>query len=169
VAEELGVRYVLEGRVRKAGDKIRITAQLIDALNGHHLWSKRYDRNLSDIFAIQDEITKNIITAMQVKLTAGEQARTAAKGTNNLEAYLLVLKASDFIQRQNIENNARARQLAKEAINLDPEYAVAYWVLADTHLFDFWTDPSKPQEKSLAEATKLLEKAINLDITQCKI
>ena len=80
VAEELGVRYVLEGSVRKAGDKMRITAQLVDALNGHHLWSKRYDRNLEDIFAVQDEITKEIITAMQVKLTEGEQARAAARG-----------------------------------------------------------------------------------------
>jgi TolB-like protein len=81
VAEELGVRYVLEGSVRKAGDKIRVTAQLIDALSGKHLWAKRYERNLSDIFAVQDEITKEIIMAMQVKLTEGEQVRAAAKGT----------------------------------------------------------------------------------------
>ena len=94
VAEELGVRYVLEGSVRKAGDKIRISAQLIDALNGHHLWAKRYDRNLSDIFAVQDEITKEIITAMQVKLTEGEDIRAAAKGTNNLEAYLKCVQAA---------------------------------------------------------------------------
>ncbi|MFA9615107.1 MAG: adenylate/guanylate cyclase domain-containing protein, partial [Deltaproteobacteria bacterium] len=80
VSEELGVQYVLEGSVRKAGDEIRITAQLIDALNGHHLWAERYDRNLDDIFAVQDEITKKIISAMQVKLTEGEQARAAAKG-----------------------------------------------------------------------------------------
>jgi TolB-like protein/class 3 adenylate cyclase len=79
VAEELGVRYVLEGSVRKAGDKIRISAQLIDALNGHHLWAKRYDRNLSDIFAVQDEITKEIITAMQVKLTDGGGHKSCCK------------------------------------------------------------------------------------------
>ena len=97
VAEELGVRYVLEGSVRKAGDKVRITAQLIDALNGHHLWAKRYDRNLSDIFAVQDEITKKIITAMQVKLTEGEQVRAAARGTNNLEAYLKCLQANEYV------------------------------------------------------------------------
>jgi TolB-like protein len=75
VAEELGVRYVIEGSVKKAGDKIRITAQLIDTLKGHHLWADQYDRNLDDIFAVQDEITKKIITAMQVKLTKGEQIR----------------------------------------------------------------------------------------------
>jgi len=87
VSEELGVRYVLEGSVKKSGDKIRITAQLVDALNGHHLWAKRYDRNLDDIFAVQDEITKKIITAMQVKLTEGEQARAAARGTDNRLCY----------------------------------------------------------------------------------
>jgi adenylate cyclase len=128
VAEELGVRYVLEGSVRKAGDKVRITAQLIDALKGHHLWSERYDRNLKDIFAVQDEITKKIITAMQVKLTEGEQARTVAKGTNNLEAYLKCLQANEYLNRANIENDALAKQLAEEAINLDPEYAWAYYI-----------------------------------------
>jgi TolB-like protein/class 3 adenylate cyclase len=99
VSEELGVRYVLEGSVKRAGDKIRITAQLIDALSGHHLWAKQYDRNLDDIFAVQDEITKKIITAMQVKLTEGEQVRAAAKGTNNLEAYLKYLQANEYLQR----------------------------------------------------------------------
>jgi adenylate cyclase len=123
VAEELGVKYVLEGSVRKAEDKVRITAQLIDAIQGHHLWSERYDRNLKDIFAVQDEITKKIITAMQVKLTEGEQARTVAKGTNSLEAYLKCLQANDYLNRTNIENNALAKRLADEAINLDPEYA----------------------------------------------
>jgi TolB-like protein len=98
VSEELGVRYVLEGSVKRAGDKIRITAQLIDALSGHHLWAKQYDRNLDDIFAVQDEITKKIITAMQVKLTEGEQVRAAAKGTNNLEAYLKYLQANEYLK-----------------------------------------------------------------------
>ena len=163
VSEELGVRYVLEGSVKKSKDKIRVTAQLIDSISGHHLWANQYERNLTDIFAIQDEITKKIITAMQVQLTGGEQARVIAKGTDNLEAYFLVLKANDFIRRINIENNAMARQLAKEAIDLDPEYSVAYLVLADTHTYDFWTDPNTPQELSLAEAKRLLQKAIDLD------
>ena len=85
VSEELGVRYVLEGSVRKEGNKVRITAQLIDAITGHHLWADRYDRDLKDIFALQDEITMKIITALQVKLTMGEQvANVLAKGTKNL-------------------------------------------------------------------------------------
>jgi TolB-like protein len=88
VAEELGVRYVLEGSVRKTGEKVRINAQLIDAQTGRHLWAEKYDRELKDILALQDEITKSIITELQVKLTEGEQARIPAKGTNNLDAFL---------------------------------------------------------------------------------
>jgi len=163
VSQELGVRYVVEGSFLKAGDKVRITAQLIDAVSGHHLWAQRYDRYLNDILAVQDKIIKNIITAMQVELTEGEQAQATAKGTNNLEAYLLVLRAIDYNQRANTENNAMARKLAKESIALDPEYAVAYKVLARAHLYDFWIEPNIPQEQILAEATGLLEKAINLD------
>ena len=106
VSEELGVRYVLEGSVRKAGDQIRITAQLIDGLAGHHIWAERYERNLKEIFAVQDDITKNIITALQVKLTEGEQIRAAAKGTNNLEAYLKNLQAMEMMRQFNRESNA---------------------------------------------------------------
>ena len=165
VAEELGIRYVLEGSVRKAGDKVRITAQLIDALNGHHLWADRYDRDLIDIFALQDDITKKIITAMQVKLTEGEQARSVAKGTNNLEAYLKCLQANEYLSRANIQSIALAKQLAKEAIALDPEYAWAYYVLAITHESDMWHGTTKSPKESLAKAMELLQKAIVLDKT----
>jgi TolB-like protein/Tfp pilus assembly protein PilF len=165
VSEELGVRYVLEGSVRKAGDKIRISAQLIDALNGHHLWAKRYDRNLSDIFAVQDEITKEIITAMQVKLTEGEEVRVAAKGTNNLEAYLKYLQVNEYIQRMNPESNALGKQLAEEAIALDPEYASAYFALGRAHILDVWLGVSKSPEQSIARAIELVQKAIVLDDT----
>jgi adenylate cyclase len=165
VSEELGVQYVLEGGVRKAGDRIRITAQLIDALNGHHLWAERYDRNIDDIFAVQDEITKKIITAMQVKLTEGEQARTAAKGTKNLEAYLKCLQANEYWNRLNIESNALAKQLTEEAIALDPEYAWAYHNLARTHMLDVWLGTSKSPKQSITKAMELLQKAIALDET----
>jgi tetratricopeptide (TPR) repeat protein len=165
VAEELGVKYVLEGSVRKGGDNIRITAQLVDALTGHHLWAERYDRNLNDIFAVQDEITKKIITAMQVKLTEGEQVRGAAKGTNNLEAYLKYLQANEYLNRANIQRNALAKQLAEEAIALDPEYAWAYYVLARTHEVDMWHGTTESPKESLAEAKQLLQKAIVLDDT----
>jgi len=165
VSEELGVRYVLEGSVRKGGDKIRITAQLIDALNGHHLWAKRYDRNLSDIFAVQDEITKEIITAMQVKLTEGEQARATAKGTDNLEAYLKCLQANELIHRVNIESNALGKQLAEEAVALDPEYAWAYYNLGRGHQLDVFLRVSKSPKQSIGKAIGLIKKAIALDAT----
>jgi adenylate cyclase len=154
VSEELGVRYVLEGSVRKAGDRVRITAQLIDALTGNHLWAEQYDRNLDDIFAVQDDITKKIITAMQVKLTEGEQARAAAKGTDNLESYLKCLQAYEYFNRLNPESNALAKQLAEEAIALDPEYAWPYYVLT-----------SKSPRQSIGKAMGLLKKALALDDT----
>ena len=163
VAEELGVRYVLEGSVKKSGDKIRVTAQLVDALNGHHLWAKRYDRNLKDIFALQDEITKKIITAMQVKLTEGEQARTAARGTDNLEAYLKCLQANEYHRRSNIESYALAEQLAEEAIALDPEYAWAYYLLGQAIQAQVFVGGSKSPKQALDESKDLLQKAIFLD------
>ena len=165
VGRELGVRYVLEGSVQKAGDKIRVTAQLVDALNGHHLWAERYDRNLSDIFAVQDEITKKIITAMQVKLTEGEEVRVAAKGTNNLEAYLKYLQANELINRLNSDSNALGKQFAEEAIALDPEYASAYFILSGAHVMDVFLGTSKSPKQSIDKAMKLSQKAIVLDDT----
>jgi TolB-like protein/Flp pilus assembly protein TadD len=163
VAEELGVRYVLEGGVQKAGDKVRITAQLIDALKGHHLWAERYDRDLKDFFALQDEITKEIMSAIQVKLTAGEHARVFAKGTSNLKAYIKVMQGNGYFYRFNKEGNLRARKLAEEAIVLDPEYATAYCLLGQTHYFAPLLGLSKSPQKSLQEAAKLLQKALAID------
>ena len=163
VSKELGVRYILEGSVRKSENKLRITAQLIDAVTGNHLWSNQYNRDLEDIFAVQDDITKKIITALQVKLTQGEQVHATAKGTNNLEAYLKCLQAREYLSRGNVERNALAKQLAKEAIALDPEYAYAYYVLSKTNQLDMWHGTTKSSEESLAEAKRLLQKAIGLD------
>ena len=159
IAEELGVRYVLEGSVRKAGDRLRITAQLIDALKGHHLWAERYDRDLKDIFVIQDDITKKIITALNVKLTGKQYLYTYAKGTDNLEAYLKIwqarsLKAPDTVLK---------RQLAKEAIALDPNYAWAYNALGWTHLTDIYYGLTKDVAKSKKTAFELGQKAQSLD------
>ena len=169
IAEEHGVRYVLEGSIRKAEDDIRITAQLIDALTGHHVWAERYDRNLNEIFAVQDDITKNIITAMQVELTEGEQARAIAKGTNNLEAYLKYLQAVEQKSQYNVESNALAKQLAREAITLDPEYAMAYRALASSYQLDVWLGTSKSPKQTLAKCEELLQKAISLDETNAEI
>jgi adenylate cyclase len=163
VSEELGVRYVLEGSVRKAEDRVRITAQLIDALRGHHLWAERYDRDFKEIFAVQDEITMKIMTALQVKLTEGEEVRMWAKGTNKLDAYLKVLEAMENALRFNKESNVRARQLAKEAIDLDPQYAWAYTILGATHMFDVWLGTSSSPKQSIAQAIELAQKAIAID------
>ncbi|NIR12775.1 MAG: adenylate/guanylate cyclase domain-containing protein, partial [Desulfobacterales bacterium] len=149
ISRELGVRYVVEGSVQREGDHIRITAQLIDAVKGNHLWSETYDRNLEDIFALQDEITLKILEALHVGLTHGEQARVWAKGTDNLEAYLKVLQAQENIYQMNIESNARARQLAEEAIALDSEYATAYLFLGRTHVMDVLYGSSKSPRDSM--------------------
>jgi adenylate cyclase len=168
VSQELGVRYVLEGSIQKAGDKIRINAQLIDALTGNHLWAERYDRNLKDLFAVQDEITKKIITAMQVKLTEGEQVQAAAKSTNNLEAYLKYLQARELLNRGNPQSNALAKQLAEESITLDPMYSPAYYVMARTALQDYWQETGKSPKDSLEKSIELLQKAITLDDTNAE-
>jgi len=163
VAEELGVRYVLEGGVQRSADRLRITAQLIDAIEGHHLWAERYDRDLKDIFALQDEITMKIMTALRVKLTRGEGARVWAKGTDNLEAYLKFLQAGEHITRFNKESNALARKMIEEAISLDAEFAAAYYLLGITHMMDMWLKSSKSPMQSLARAIELTQKAIAMD------
>lgn len=163
VSRELGVRYVLEGSVRKAGDRIRITAQLIDASTGHHLWAERYDRDLKDIFALQDEITMQILTALQIKLIEGDQARIYSKGTENLEAYMKAIEAWWYNLQSTKEGVLRAQQLAKEAITLDPNYAFAYIVLGGTHGVLVWLGLSRSPRESLKQCIELHQKAITLD------
>jgi adenylate cyclase len=163
VANELSVRYVLEGSVQKAGERVRITAQLVDAKSGHHLWAEKYDRDLKDIFALQDEITKEIIISLQVNLTEGEQARIRAKGANNLDAYLKSLEAKELVTRWNIEDNHKARQLYTEALELDPNYSISYCGLAITHIMDVWLGSTKSKKDSLFKATELVQKALSLD------
>jgi adenylate cyclase len=163
VSEELGVRCVLEGSVQKSGDRVRITAQLIDALSGHHLWAERYDRDLKDIFALQDEITMKVITALQVELTAGEMVGMIAKGTKNIDAFIKYLQAYELIASASKERNAHARKILEEAIALDPEYSRLYMGLAMTHTYDVWYGTTESTEQSLARAFELAQKAISLD------
>jgi len=163
VGRELGVRHVLEGSVRKADDKVRITAQLVDAKTGNHVWAERYDRGLKDIFTLQDEITKKIITALQVKLTAGEQARLSSRGTDNLDAYLKFLAGREHLLRFNKDDNLIARQKAEEAIALDPKYSDAYSLLGKTHILDVWFKWSESPKESMGNAFKLAKKALTLD------
>jgi adenylate cyclase len=126
VSREQGVRYVLEGSVRNAGGRVRVTAQLIDATTGLHAWADRYDRDLDDIFAVQDEITREIITALDVQLREGEQHRVWAQGTKNLEAWECVRLATDACLGGAAEEQPRARELIERALEIDPNYAIAW-------------------------------------------
>jgi adenylate cyclase len=166
VSEELGVRYVLEGSVQKSGDRVRITAQLIDALSGHHLWADRYDRDLEDLFALQDEVTLKILMAMQVKLTEGEQTLTNEKyfkGKHGLDCYLKVIEWGHYFQLFSIEGNNRARRIAEEIVTNWPENPNGYSLLG----FVCWMDAifgstNSPQE-SLEKAKELAQKALAID------
>jgi adenylate cyclase len=163
VAEELGVRYVLEGSVRKSENHVRVTAQLIDALTGKHLWAERYDRDLKEVFAIQDEITLEIIRALQVNLTEGEQARVIGRSTKNLQAYLKALEAGVQFARMDKQGSMKAKQLAKEAIALDANYATPYSTLSSSHLLDLWFDFSESPKESMRLAVEAAQKALALD------
>ena len=165
VSEELGVRYVLEGSVQRSGDRIRVNAQLIDALKGHHLWAERYDRDVKDIFAIQDEITMKIITALQVKLTSGEMIHVLAKGAKNIDAFTKYLQAVDLWTRLTKEANAQAKKLLEEAIALDPEYPGPYIGLAKTYGMDVFLGTTQSPDQSLTRAFEFAQKAISLDNT----
>ena len=166
VAEDLGVKYVLEGSVQRSADRVRITVQLIDATTGHHIWSEGYDREPKDIFAIQDDITIKITSALRVELTAGEQARLWDKNaTTNLRAWEKFLLAVDYIWRYTKEDNATARRLFEEVITLDPKYDVAYACIGYTHFYDarFWWVESRAE--SIKMALKYAQKAIELNDT----
>jgi len=162
VAEELGVRYVLEGSVRKTEGKVRITAQLIDAKTGHHLWAERYDRDLKDIFDIQDEITKKIITALMVQLTEGEFARILDRQTNNIQAFMKILEGSGYFGE---DKYSEGMKCFEEAISLDPQSASAHGWLSWAHLMNVWFGPSATRKQSLKKAFELAEKCKALDDT----
>ncbi len=161
VSEELGVRYVLEGSVQKAGDRLRITAQLIDALESHHLFAERYDRDFRDLFALQDEITMKILTALEVKLTRGEAARRYE--TENLEAWGYVVRAFSLWERLTKEDSAKARELVKQALKLEPDYAFALVVLVRIHIHEARFGWSRSPAESLKYALKLAQKTVALD------
>ncbi len=155
VGRELGVRYVLEGSVRKVGERVRITAQLVEAATGHHLWAERYDRELEDVFAVQDEVTRQIVATLAGKLDATElrRARGAGERTGNLEAYDLVLRGRARLSHFTLEDNLAARRLYEEAVALDPDYARAYAGLAWTYLVEAQTTGlDEAYERAMAHA-----------------
>jgi TolB-like protein/class 3 adenylate cyclase len=164
VSEDLGVRYVLEGSVQKSGDRVRVTAQLIDATKGHHLWSDRYDRVLKDIFSVQDEITQKIVVELQVQLTAGEQARSRVP-TQNLKAWEYATKGYGLFLRYTKEDNAKARGLFERALEVDPDYAFSLIMLAWTYFVDARFGYTKSPSDSLERAVELARKASAIDDT----
>jgi adenylate cyclase len=161
VSEELGVRYVLEGSVRRSGDQVRITAQLIDAIKGQHLWADRYDRDLKDIFEVQDEITLKIVTALRIKLTEGEQARMWGKKQKNLDIYLKQIEALSLWRKMTRESTTRFGQLGQEIVDMAPEAATGYRILGWYNWLLALRGRS-PQE-SIRKAFRLAQKAVSLD------
>jgi adenylate cyclase len=162
VSKELGVRYVLEGSVRRADNQVRITVQLIDATTGGHLWSERYDRPLQDIFALQDEVVQKIVTTLKLQLTLQEQGIVVRKTTDNLEAYDYYLRGREHLNRFTKETNAQARQMFEQALELDPQYAEAYAFLGLSYFREWslqWSQDSQPLEQALA----LAQRAVALD------
>ena len=133
----MGVKYILEGSVQRAGDRVRITAQLIDATTDYHMWSESYDRDLSDIFALQDEITIKLMNAMRVNLTEGEQALIYTDEIKNIKAYDKYLKGVECFYRINRQHNAQARKFFEQALKLEETSALLFAMLGWTHIFDF--------------------------------
>ena len=162
VGRELGVRYVLEGSVRKANDRVRITAQLVDTMTEGHLWAERYDRELKDIFALQDEVTQKIVTALTVKLTEDEQERLVRKYTENMEAYDYYLQGLEYFSRLTKDTNILAQQMFKRAIDLDPKFAAAYALLGWARSQE-WTLGWSQDPQPLENAYELAQRAITLD------
>lgn len=164
VGRELNVRYILEGSVRKAGDRVRVTAQLIEAESGHHLWAERYDRRLEDVFAVQDELTRRIVSTLVGRLIESERKRARTEVDHeNAAAYDLVLRGRELWFKFNREDNLAARGLYLQAIKVDPEYPRAYAGLAWTYSMaynEYWTDDPKG---SLEKAYDYAQRAVHMD------
>jgi len=163
VSEDLGVRYVLEGSVRREGERIRIAAQFIDAMSGHYLWSERFDRDLKNIFDLQEEIAAKIMRALQVRLPRGDRGGSTGRGTNNVEAYLKVMEGGQLVYRYTKEDNAVARKLFEDAITLDPNYSRAYSGLGVCLAADVLLGTSNSPKESLGRAIEMGQKSLSLD------
>jgi TolB-like protein/class 3 adenylate cyclase/Tfp pilus assembly protein PilF len=165
IGAELGVRYVLEGTVQKTPERLRINAQLIDTGTGHHLWAERYDRALGDVFVVQEDITKNIVTALAVNVTAAEQQRASRKGTENMDAYDYYLQGKKVWAdpgKVTVEGNNEARRLFEKAIELDPAYSSAYAELSYVYVREYQNGWSVDGAASLQKAEEIAKRALEL-------
>ena len=170
VSEDLGVRYVLKGSVQRSGDRARITAQLIDALAGNQIWAERYERDLKDIFALQDDITLRILTAIQVKLTDGEQASMSEKSyekyltsKQGLDCYLKGLEAIKCALGHNIETLRAGRRIAEEGVAMCPEIPTGYVGLGYVYLKEYWLGSGKSSLESIEKGIEMAQKALAMD------
>jgi adenylate cyclase len=168
VSRELAVRYVLEGSVRKAGSRVRITAQLIDGTSGGHVWAERYDRELTDIFEVQDEVTGEIVAALKVHLTPDERRRVESRGTGSLEAHDRLLRGRQLFWQLSRESIAQAQTLFEEAIALDADFCLAHAYLAFSHAQQAVNRWSPDPEGSLQRAQELVDRALTLDPTEAE-
>jgi adenylate cyclase len=173
VGRELGVQSVLEGSIRRAGNRVRITAQLIDAGNGAHLWADRYDRDLTDIFAVQDDVTQRIVEALKITLSPAEKERLADSETHDVVAYDCVLRGREFMlgKEKNLGTFQQAIKYFKEALEHDPNYSVAYACLGFGYMFDYqnrWTeDPDKSLSIAKEYGRQAIEKDPNEPLARC--
>ena len=165
VGEELGARYVIEGSVRKSGDRVRVTVQLIDAESGHHVWAERYDRKMDDIFALQDEITERIAATVEPELERAERQRSTSKQPSSLQAWDLYLRGMSFLHEFSRDGNQRARDMFEQAIALDSTYVSGYTGIAYSHFRDVLLDFSDDDVQSIAKCLNTAEKAVALDDT----
>jgi adenylate cyclase len=163
VSRELGVRYVVEGSVRKGGDRVRISAQLIDATTGHHVWAESYDRELRDIFSVQDEITEAIVMAMRPELRRSELERAARRGPRDLRAYDLTQRAWWYMAKDTAGDNLTARSLFEQAIERDPSYADAWSGLALTHSRDVTQQWTNSPARSISERQRAARRSVSVD------
>jgi adenylate cyclase len=165
IAKDLGVGSVLEGSVRKSGDRVRITGQLVDAKTGNHLWAERYDRQFADIFDLQDEITREIVIALRVKLTEGDQIQLRRRGTNSVEAWEIYCRGQFYLRRFNKSDNDQAKQAIEKVVAMDPKFASAWSHLAWVHYIDArggWA----PSEEAFERASECAERSLAIDDRQ---
>ena len=163
IGRDLGVRFVLEGGIRKAGNRVRITAQLIDATSGGHLWADRFDRDLTDIFATQDEVVEKIVRALAVKLTHGEERRLGRRGTSNVVAYETWLRARELAGRSTRVAIAQAKTMHRRAIETDQNFSAPHAGLALALIADYVSDWAEDPAQALNEAERWARRAVELN------
>lgn len=166
VSRELGVRYILEGSVRRAANRIRINAQMIDGTTGGHLWAERYDRGIEDIFAVQDEVTRTIVSALKVKLTPSEETRRESRGKVDPEAYDLLVRSRETMLQLSAQASREARGMLERVSAIDPNLAAAYARLSIITFAEYVNQWNEATRENLTQAMELAHKAIELDDTE---